>query len=59
MTDKHYDITIYNGKEDKIVRNTTVYSDEIESIGGIGNYIESIDSIIKENEQIRITPYWI
>jgi len=58
MTDKHYSIEIVDTKNDCLVHSTTMYQTDIKSIGGIGNYIESLDSILEENQQIVLTPFW-
>jgi hypothetical protein len=58
MTDKHYSIEIVDREEDKVIRSTTIYQEKVESVGGIGNYVESIDSILHENQTIKISPFW-
>lgn len=58
---KGYGIRVVRSKEDedeKVLRDSNLYEEEIESVGGIGNYVESIDSILKEDERLEVIPFW-
>lgn len=54
---KHYDITITNKDKGTVVRTTTLSEEQIERFGGIGNYIESISTLLIHNETIEVTLY--
>jgi hypothetical protein len=57
MTDKHYAICIKDEKGNR-KRSMTIWHKDIESIGGIGNFIESIDHTLRDNESIVISVFF-
>lgn len=59
--DRHYDIAIVKTeeKEEKIVRTTELSPEDLEDVGGIGCYVETITTLLQTNERIEIEPYWV
>jgi hypothetical protein len=53
-----YSITVVDTNKDAIVRDATYWEDDVESVGGIGNLVESVAEICGQGEKIEVKPFW-
>lgn len=47
---------IIRDDDDNIVRDNTFEEEEVESIGGIGSVVDSVEPLLKEGEYIEVAP---
>jgi len=54
----HLKRIVTRDKDGQIIRSFTLWQKDIENIGSIGNFVDSMDNLLGENETVEITVFY-